>query len=179
MTTEIPPPVTGTCCDAPSPNRRMSPQVDRGLTARGACRPCRPNRPKGARGHHLGSPWPAHAAFPSQAPVPTEGTVSRAPRSLPPPPPPNPSLGLFVVRAPPLASPHARLPRTAPLVLLSSACGSRISSLVPAHCRRFLGTKARTQVRTHAPPISALCCLSASCPSLLARGMRRPKCRRL
>ena len=36
---------------------------------------------KGARGRHLGSPWPAHAAFPNQAPVPTEGTVSRPPIS--------------------------------------------------------------------------------------------------
>ena len=39
--------------------------------------------PKGARGHHLGSPWPAHAAFPNQAPVPTEGARMLLARYLP------------------------------------------------------------------------------------------------
>jgi hypothetical protein len=39
---------------------------------------------KGGRERHIGWPWRARAAFPSQAPVPTEGTVSPARLDLTP-----------------------------------------------------------------------------------------------
>ena len=165
VTDKIHRPVTGTCCDRPRPNRRTSPQVDRGLTARGACRPSRPNRPKGARGHHLGSPWPAHAAFPNQAPVPTEGTVSRAPRSHSPRSPRSHRKAFLVVHAhaPPCLAPTRDSLDCAsrpPLVDVHT----RISSFIQPHRRRFLG---RRRGRRHAPPLPLglvwLLCARSTC----------------
>ena len=141
----------------------MSPQVDRGLTARGACRPCRPNRAKGARGHHLGSPWPAHAAFPSQAPVPTEGTDSRAPRSLPPPPPPQPiARPLRRARTPAGLAPtrdslEPRLLSSSPRRVVAK---SRLSSQ-PTAVAFWERRRGRRYARTHLPYL-----LSAASPHL-------------
>jgi hypothetical protein len=122
---KIPCPVTGTCCD------RLDWDV--------AQVACGVNPACGDRERHLGSPCRARAAFPCQAPVPTECTVLRARLDLsstPPPARPRPPAGS---RRPP-----AGPPRTSRATALTA--GLPLSTCAPARTRRSCSCSSRPVV---------------------------------
>jgi hypothetical protein len=113
---------------------------------------------KGGGERQVGSPWCAHAVFPSQAPVPTEGTVlvctclDLCPHRL--------LVGLHT------CTPHT--PQRLMSLCSTYAGQSRCSSHPIAVAFRDEGRQAGRQARPPQACMTPPCCLSCILPSVLA-----------